>query len=366
MRFALVCLVLAVSAILAASGYPEESHSAALDTPGPYLGQELPGEVPVVFAPGIVSLPAYTEFSGTFASNDSEYYFYRFSEVTTATIYQCVVVDSGWTAPEPVDFSAGYPAFEPCITYDNASLYFNWQRGSTLPEVWVTTRESAGWTEPQRAGQGMFVSSDSMGNIYVTDMSSLYIDGKTYLAKVTLNNGLFESYQRINISAHYGAQAHPCIARDGSYIIFDVQGGSYMYVSFRKPDGTWDVAIDLTAHGFDPSAGGATLSPDGKYLFFFLNGDIWWVDAQVIEKLRPAVVCCDNTEGRGNVDCSTADNDWVDISDLTRLIDFLFLSYSALCCEQEADLDGATGVDVGDLTRLIDYLFITATPLPGC
>ena len=139
-----------------------------------------------------------------------------------------------------------------------------------------------------------------------------------------------------------------------------------MYVSFRKPDGTWDVAIDLTAHGFNPSAGGATLSPDGKYLFFHLNGDIWWVDTQVIEKLRPAISCCDDTQGRGNVDCSTADHDWVDISDLTRLIDFLFMSYVDLCCEQEADLDGATGVDVGDLTRLIDYLFITATPLPGC
>jgi hypothetical protein len=39
--------------------------------------------------------------------------------------------------------------------------------------------------------------------------------------------------------------------------------------------------------GFDLGAGGAYVSPDGKYLFFALRDDIWWVDARVIEDLRP-------------------------------------------------------------------------------
>lgn len=34
-------------------------------------------------------------------------------------------------------------------------------------------------------------------------------------------------------------------------------------------------------------AGGAYISPDGKYLFFALRDDMWWVDAGVIEELRP-------------------------------------------------------------------------------
>jgi hypothetical protein len=29
------------------------------------------------------------------------------------------------------------------------------------------------------------------------------------------------------------------------------------------------------------------VSPDGKYLFFALNEDIYWVDIKAIEKLRP-------------------------------------------------------------------------------
>ena len=73
---------------------------------------------------------------------------------------------------------------------------------------------------------------------------------------------------------------------DGSYLLFDVDG-SYLFASFRKADGTWGDAMDLTKHGFDPLAGGATVSPDGKYLFFALKDDIWWVDSRVIEELRP-------------------------------------------------------------------------------
>jgi hypothetical protein len=63
--------------------------------------------------------------------------------------------------------------------------------------------------------------------------------------------------------------------------------GDHLFVSFREADGTWGEPIDLAKHGFDPMAGGAYISPDGKYLFFSLNGDIWWVDIKVIESLRP-------------------------------------------------------------------------------
>lgn len=285
MRFKPVWLLIIYSASLVVCSHPQESivpHVAGL-----YLGQEPPGETPMLFASGIVSLPGHTEYSGTFASNGQEYYFYRFSDSMQATIHVSKVVAEEWTAPEPVDFSAGYAAFEPHITFDNASLYFTWDKGSELPGIWVTTRELESWSEPQYAGQGMFVSSDSMGNIYVTDMSSVTIDGKTYLAKVTLRDGLFDDYQRLDIAAHYGNQAHPCISLDGDYIIFDVDSGHYMYVCFKRQDGTWGEAIDLTNHGFDPMAGGATISPDGKYIFFCLNKDIWWVDARIIEELHP-------------------------------------------------------------------------------
>ncbi|UCC45447.1 MAG: M28 family peptidase, partial [Candidatus Zixiibacteriota bacterium] len=66
----------------------------------------------------------------------------------------------------------------------------------------------------------------------------------------------------------------------------------------------------------------------------------------------------------GNVDGDP--NDLCDVGDLTRLIDFLFISYQPLGCMAEANVDGEASVDVGDLTKLIDYLFISYTEPEVC
>jgi len=83
------------------------------------------------------------------------------------------------------------------------------------------------------------------------------------------------------------------------------------------------------------------------------------------------VTCCEGT--RGNVqlqpNCNAGDQG-VDVSDLTNLIDHLFINFTAICCPEEADIapmaspDGS--IDVGDLTALIDHLFITFPALPAC
>lgn len=57
-------------------------------------------------------------------------------------------------------------------------------------------------------------------------------------------------------------------------------------MSFRNKDNEWGKPIDLTKHGFHPEAGIASISPDGKYLFFGRNGDIYWVSTKIIDSLR--------------------------------------------------------------------------------
>jgi hypothetical protein len=68
----------------------------------------------------------------------------------------------------------------------------------------------------------------------------------------------------------------------------------------------------------------------------------------------------------GNVDCDPTDG--VDISDLTALIDNLYITFTPLCCQKEANADGSTdgGIDISDLTALIDYLYISFTPPAAC
>ncbi|MFZ5981311.1 MAG: hypothetical protein ACOYVF_11830, partial [Candidatus Zixiibacteriota bacterium] len=67
----------------------------------------------------------------------------------------------------------------------------------------------------------------------------------------------------------------------------------------------------------------------------------------------------------GNANCSESEEP--DISDITRLIDYLYLSHEPLCCLEEADSNGSGGEpDISDITRLIDFLYLSHTPLTDC
>jgi hypothetical protein len=80
--------------------------------------------------------------------------------------------------------------------------------------------------------------------------------------------------------------------------------------------------------------------------------------------LKPKKTCCVGITG--NVDMDPANG--VDISDLTALIDNLYISLRPLACPEEANCDGdpAGGVDISDLTWLIDYLYISFTAVAHC
>lgn len=63
----------------------------------------------------------------------------------------------------------------------------------------------------------------------------------------------------------------------------------------------------------------------------------------------------------GDVDCSGGDPD---ITDITRLIDFLYLSHNPLCYPLLADVNDSGGEpDVSDITTLIEHLYLTHEPL---
>jgi hypothetical protein len=74
--------------------------------------------------------------------------------------------------------------------------------------------------------------------------------------------------------------------------------------------------------------------------------------------------CC--VGATGNVNSDPADE--VDIQDLTRLVNFLFVTLEPLDCPQEANVTGDSGgdVDIADLTRLVNHLFVTFEPLAPC
>ena len=83
--------------------------------------------------------------------------------------------------------------------------------------------------------------------------------------------------------------AHPWIAPDESLLLFDSyrDPGMGLYASFRAADGSWSPAVSLHDKLGIPPVGQPALSHDGKYLFFCLAGDMYWVDAGFLAELKP-------------------------------------------------------------------------------
>ncbi len=88
----------------------------------------------------------------------------------------------------------------------------------------------------------------------------------------------------------------------------------------------------------------------------------WWMLA-TLAGWNDTTGCC--TGLTGNVDCSEDENP--DISDISSLIDHLYISHRALCCLAEADCNVSGGPpDISDITALINLLYINHESLPAC
>jgi hypothetical protein len=72
--------------------------------------------------------------------------------------------------------------------------------------------------------------------------------------------------------------------------------------------------------------------------------------------------CC--VDPTGNVDADPTNG--IDITDLTLLVNHLFVTFEVLPCPEEADTNGDGVVDISDLTRLVNYLFVTFVPTADC
>jgi len=267
---------------------------AKTDLRGAYLGQTPPGTTPVAFAPGIVSSAAAFEFSIAFTPDGRELYFTRRLEGGSNTMMVSRLVAERWTAPEEADFARGFPGSEPHITPDGHRLFF----GSTRPRpgaeraeygIWVVERlADGGWGQPKYHGPGMYVSSARNGNLYMTDVTNPAGPG---IVVYPWREGRFGPPQRLEGGVNApGMASHAFVAPDESYILFDSyfrpggQGGEGdLWISFRASDGSWSDArnlgdvVNTPATTFCPM-----VSPDGQYIFYSTNRDIYWVSAKIL------------------------------------------------------------------------------------
>jgi hypothetical protein len=253
---------------------------------GPYLGQSPPGRTPEVFAPGIVSTTAH-EYHISFAPDGREIYFSRSRVGTLVTRWS----SNGWTAPEKINFiNENHLTEEANLTPDGRAVLFCGRSDlRNRRELYRAERTPDGWSAATQLFPGMYATSTLDGTIYYT----AHGEGRDYGA-IVKRRWSDDGYGEPEIVPGEGINtefpdAHPWIAPDESLLLFDSyrDPGMGIYASFRQTDGTWSPAVPLHDCLGIPPVGQCALSHDGKYLFFCLAGDMYWVDAAFLDELRP-------------------------------------------------------------------------------
>ena len=271
---------------------------------GDYLGQNPPSASPEIFAIGIVSqYGSQAEHSPAVFSPDGNEVFW--TKKFRGPILYMRRIDSTWTAPAEAPFNSEYGEGEPFFSQDGNRIYFLSFRPLGAEHIegdenlWFVSREGDGWSAPEPVSDAINdfplhweVSVSANGTLYfATEHGDGY--GKKDLYCARLVDGEYETPRNLGNVINSGEIEHtPFIAPDESYIIFASEGhepkaGSLdLYISYRGKDGEWQKPIHLGDKINSPAPDlWPAITPDGKYMFY-LQGEIVWVDADFISKLR--------------------------------------------------------------------------------
>ncbi|WND01792.1 hypothetical protein QGN29_09530 [Temperatibacter marinus] len=270
------------------------------ETTGAYMGQSKPGKIPRLFAPNLISVEGRYEFGITFSKDLKEIYFSGNKEGELSTIFYTKQVNGVWTPVKKANFTKDKVAGElhPFISHDGKRIYFTGhdaEYGNN--DIWYVERHQKSWGEAKKLVSPIneaevFDSNEAQnGDLFYTDIYK----AKIYHAPKI--DGKFPKKIELPIEAGF----HGFASLDQDFIIADDRHKENasrkdrdLYVYFKTKDGSWSQPINMGQEvnsSFNETV--PSLSPDGKYLFFSRynekNGlsNLYWVNASVIEDLRP-------------------------------------------------------------------------------
>ena len=333
MKNILYCIII-VASLSITSCLPNRQGSVdQAEVSGDYLGQVVPGDSARLFAPGVIST-GMTERDFAITPDGNEIFFCREAgKFRYVTIFYVRRDNDVWSFPEVFEFctNPAYKYVEPHISPDGTKLYFI----STMPvfpategneDIWVCTKADGKWTEPRNlgapvntSGKEFFPSVTVDGTIYYTHMDT--VAREEFIYRSRLVNGAYQEPEKLGPNVNIGnARYNAFVAADESYIIVpaygmpDSFGATDYYISFRDSLDNWSQPVNMgpEVNSAYPGEWSASVSTDGKYLFFMSdrmggkslemlstetlqlfhnspqngNPDIYWISSSVIEKLK--------------------------------------------------------------------------------
>lgn len=307
LRGTLVSRLLFLSVLLIAAT-PAAAQSEWPTLSGDYLGQKPPAMAPVVFAPGLISLPDERELNAVFSPNGKIFMFTRTVDGVFKMFYSSQREDGTWRAPQLAPPSKTYPAHrdaDMAFSPDGAWVYFISDRplaGYSLERynIWRSRVTRHGLLTPEPLGPHINGPGHELYPLLVAD-GSLYFSaerddtlGRRDSYRAQFSNGEFQA--PVNLGPGINGptdEGDIYVSPDETYIIHvaaerpDSLGEADLYVSFRQPDGSWgkgnhlEDGINSAAADYCPM-----VTPDGKYFFFTQGEDLMWMDARIIDRYR--------------------------------------------------------------------------------
>ncbi|OCQ23833.1 hypothetical protein A7985_07805 [Pseudoalteromonas luteoviolacea] len=263
-----------------------------------YFGETPPGLTPKLFDPKVVSPDGRFE-GGTFSPDMTEFYFTRKNGKYKKRVFFVIRYENGrWGKASETDIR--WPQF----SLDGSMMYGG---------KWFRSKTNTGWSKQKEQGaflkeQGHGISLSAQGT-YFFPFYKKEDKGKGNIGYSRLVNGKHHSPIKLGTEINRGEWiAHPYIAPDESYLMWDVvrddgHGKTDIYISFRSKQGAWLPAVNMgPLINTNLNESSPRVTPDGKYLFFSRGewqvkddgsqnwvGKSYWVDAQIIESLRPKI-----------------------------------------------------------------------------
>ena len=324
------CIIFIILSFLVFCNCDRQNDSSILK--GLYLGQKPPGEMPVLFAPGIVST-GLDELNSIFSPDCKEFYFCVRNFSGAVSIFQMKMENEIWSEPNLLPFASRFGDIDVSISPDGNKILFSSKRPTHVNDnpkedydFWMVKRIGDSWGKPIYLGEEInserhdyYPVMTNNGTIYFSSQregvgtnniyKSMLVDGK-YTKAEKLDNAINTEHMEFD----------PYISPDETLLIFtstrpESFGSGDLYISFKNEDGSWTKAKNMGDKINTPGSEYCPMiTPDGKYFFFTSAGresrripdkslpyehfnkyhnspanrfsDIYWVDARIIKILK--------------------------------------------------------------------------------
>jgi Tol biopolymer transport system component len=265
------------------------------DPSGIYFGQEPPGTVPKIFNP-LTASSNVLEGSYNFNYSGTECLFTRSGgQYTQGSIMYTYLDNELWQEPVIASFSVNHDDYGPGLSPDGSKVFFQSYRN--LPDgtpsvlgIWYSEKPGNTWSDAIYAGiDGMYPSITDDGSIYATN----WHNGVPCIVRSELLAGVYQTPVVVPspVYSNTYSDAHPFIAADESYLIFDSDdrprtNDCGLFISLKNNDGIWTEPQNMGTK-ISQNAAMPRVTSDGEYLFFGdMQGDTYWVSAAIIDDFR--------------------------------------------------------------------------------